>query len=93
MCPITPHFSEHIWTEILKKEFLCVKSKWPKLSNKIDLSLQRKFTVLKNNLRDFRVDLLKFSNSGKKQKTSTSTPSGCIIYVAKVILQFKYSNF
>eukprot|EP00398_MALV-I-01_sp_L67-1_P000400 gene400-4_t len=73
--PICPHFCEHLWTEILKKDTLVVKSLWPE-AKPVDEVLAAKFKNLLASMRQFRLDAQKAL--GKKK--DLPTPTHAVIY-------------
>jgi leucyl-tRNA synthetase len=82
--PIAPHFCEHLWkiitssNEPLAKDF---SGRWPQVEA-YDLSLGRKFQVLQDSLRQFRLEL-------KKWKTPDQPPNTAIVFVAKEYLSYQ----
>jgi len=78
MSPICPHFCEHIWTKVLKKEGLCCKQAWPTPSAAYSEILHRQYVVLQADLRAFRL-----GKEGLKKGKKDIVASGAVIYVAK----------
>ena len=39
LCPITPHWSDHVWTELLKKDSSIMNARWPTFESTPDESL------------------------------------------------------
>lgn len=66
--PIAPHFSEHIWTTILKEPTTVQNALWPKLSKPVDRTVLDAGAYVRStvkNLRDAETALLKKMNKGK----------------------------
>ena len=83
MSPITPHFCEHVWSSILKKDNLVMNASWPSLP--VDVALSRKYNTLQANLREFRLDFMKAvgSKKGKIQAGPDASPlTDAIIFCA-----------
>merc|ERR1719235_3175717 len=78
MSPITPHFCEHMWGQVLKNKGLIVKQKWPKPTKEVDSSLSRKYALLQSNLRTFRLDLDKFASPKKGSKDPPKKPTEAV---------------
>ena len=89
LSPIAPHFCEFVWTKILGKTNSIAKTaRFPQASSAYDLGLGRKFQVLQDALRSFRLDLAKFLTP-KKGGASISHPSEAVIFVAKEYLPYQ----
>jgi leucyl-tRNA synthetase len=86
MSPITPHFCEHVWSDILGMEGLVVDAKWPEAI--VDESLSRKYQTLQANLREFRLDFLK-ATGAKKGKAVVESPTDAIIFTAESYAPFQ----
>jgi leucyl-tRNA synthetase len=88
MSPITPHFCEHVWSNLLKKEGLVMDARWP--SFPVDVSLSRKYNSLQTMLRELRLDYQRLMG-GKKGKAGAviETPSDAIIFVAEGYAPFQ----
>ncbi|KAI9352501.1 hypothetical protein DFJ73DRAFT_829910 [Zopfochytrium polystomum] len=39
MSPITPHWSEHLWTTVLKNPTSVIRAKWPEMSQEVDTTI------------------------------------------------------
>ena len=81
LSPIAPHFCEHLWRNILKKDSLVVKQNWPEVS--VDAFLARQYALIQGSLRFFRLQLEKYKSPKKKAKTAPPKPTHAIIFVAK----------
>ena len=88
MSPITPHFCEHIWGTVLKKDGLVIDAKWPRFA--VDLSLSRKYNSLQSILREFRLDYQRLMG-GKKAKNGAAIekPTDAYIFVAEGYAPFQ----
>eukprot|EP00435_Cladocopium_sp_Y103_P016445 s217_g4.t1 len=88
LSPIAPHFCENLWRNVLKKDTLVVKQRWPE-SKPIDAFLARQYALIQGSLRSFRLQLEKFKTPKKKGKKSKEAPkvppkpTHAIIFVAK----------
>eukprot|EP00252_Welwitschia_mirabilis_P016916 TRINITY_DN37672_c0_g1_i1.p1 TRINITY_DN37672_c0_g1~~TRINITY_DN37672_c0_g1_i1.p1 ORF type:complete len:1138 (+),score=208.54 TRINITY_DN37672_c0_g1_i1:127-3540(+) len=89
--PICPHYAEHVWKTILKKEGFAVTAGWP-VAESPDLTLQRANKYLQDSIVSMRKLLQKQSAAPKKPKkgiTNTQTvkedskPTVCLVYVAE----------
>eukprot|EP00397_Hematodinium_sp_SG-2012_P001883 GEMP01001888.1.p1 GENE.GEMP01001888.1~~GEMP01001888.1.p1 ORF type:complete len:1099 (+),score=280.74 GEMP01001888.1:206-3502(+) len=87
LSPICPHFCEHLWVRVLKKDGLCCKQRWPTVSAEYSEVLHRRYIVLQVDLRSFR--LSKEGLAGKKKKEDVVPPTSAIIYVAKEYKPFQ----
>ena len=90
MSPITPHFCEHVWSNILEKDSLVMNARWPHYP--VDLALSRKYNTLQGNLREFRLDYLKAigSKKGKVQNAEAAAPlSDAIVFCAEEYAPFQ----
>ena len=84
MSPITPHFCEHIWSDVLGREGLVMDAKWPQLS--VDLGLSRKYQALQANLREFRLDYMRATGAkkaGKGGNAPIENPTDAFIFCAE----------
>jgi leucyl-tRNA synthetase len=84
MSPITPHFCEHIWSDVLGKDGLVMDAKWPQLS--VDLGLSRKYQALQANLREFRLDYMRATGAkkaGKGGNAPIENPTDAFIFCAE----------
>ncbi|CAL1168475.1 unnamed protein product [Cladocopium goreaui] len=82
LSPIAPHFCENLWRNVLKKDTLVVKQRWPE-SKEIDAFLARQYALIQGSLRSFRLQLEKFKSPKKKSKEVPPKPTHAIIFVAK----------
>lgn len=82
LSPIAPHFCEHLWRNVLKKDSLVVKQAWP-TSKPVDAFLARQYALIQGSLRFFRLQLEKFKTPKKKSKEIPPKPTHAIIFVAK----------
>jgi leucyl-tRNA synthetase len=88
MSPITPHFCEHVWGTVLKKDGLVIDTKWPQFT--VDMSLSRKYNSLQSILREFRLDYQRLMG-GKKGKNGAGIekPTDAYIFVAEGYAPFQ----
>ena len=88
MSPITPHFCDHLWSAVLKKDGLVMDAHWPQYP--VDLSLSRKYNSLQSMLREFRLDFQRLMG-GKKGKTAAviQNPTDAVIFVAEGYAPFQ----
>ncbi len=88
MSPITPHFCEHVWSNILKKDGLVMDAPWPHFP--VDIGMSRKYNSLQSMLREFRLDFQRLMG-GKKGKggASIEQPTDAIIFVAEGYAPFQ----
>ena len=89
--PIAPHFSEHIWTAILKNPQSIQLARWPTPSDPVDHTLIEAGLYMRGTIktiRDAEVSLLKALTKAKGKKSSSDAlynpkkPKAVRIYVA-----------
>jgi len=76
MAPITPHLSEHVWSQLLKKQGTVFDAQWPQVGH-IDKLLLDQQDYLENALHGFRAQLVK-----DKKRMKNKAPTKAYIYVA-----------
>jgi leucyl-tRNA synthetase len=88
MSPITPHFCEHVWSNVLKKDGLVMDAPWPRYP--LDVSMSRKYNSLQSILREFRLDHQRLMG-GKKGKAGAmiEPPTDAYIFVAEGYAPFQ----
>jgi leucyl-tRNA synthetase len=96
---IAPHFSEHIWTAILKNPQSIQLAIWPTLSDPVDRTLIEAGQYMRGTIkiiRDAEVSLLKVLTKAKGKKSSSSVsfydpkkPKAVRIYVATAFPQWQ----
>lgn len=107
LVPICPHYAEHVWKEILKRDGFVVKAGWP-IAELPDQTLKMANKYLQDSIVAFRKLLQKQSASSKKSKKEASLkkeekkPTIGLIYVTEKydgwksdclkILQSKYDK-
>eukprot|EP00262_Sarcandra_glabra_P007379 TRINITY_DN20126_c0_g1_i1.p1 TRINITY_DN20126_c0_g1~~TRINITY_DN20126_c0_g1_i1.p1 ORF type:complete len:1097 (+),score=206.89 TRINITY_DN20126_c0_g1_i1:282-3572(+) len=72
--PICPHYAEHVWSEILKKDGFVVNSGWP-MADSPDLTLRSANKYLQGLIESMRKLLQKQVSGPKKGKKGTQTAS------------------
>ncbi|KAG0562416.1 hypothetical protein KC19_9G144200 [Ceratodon purpureus] len=87
--PICPHYAEHVWTELFKKEGYAVTAGWPTVTRDRDMILQRANKYLQDVIKTFR-NILQKQSAPKKVKQGKGTPpppaalpTTALIYVAE----------
>ena len=93
--PIAPHFSEHIWSTVLKEPVTVQKALWPTPATTPDRTIidagQYMRSVIKN-LRDAELGLLKKMNKGKHGQAlpyDPKKPRAVRMYVATSFPQWQ----
>lgn len=93
--PIAPHFSEHIWTTMLKEPETVQKARWPTpktTPDKAILDAGQYMRDVTKDLRDAELGLLKKMNKGKQGQTlpyDPKKPRSVRIYVATSFPQWQ----
>ncbi|KAG1054055.1 hypothetical protein G6F43_003907 [Rhizopus delemar] len=87
LSPITPHWSEHVWGTVLKKEGLVVSAPFPKPSAPVDESLEAATRYIRRTtkaIRDAELNLIKKKKKGKAAESEykPSEPKSLKIFVA-----------
>lgn len=84
LCPICPHTSEYVWTEVLKNKESINCSKWPAVKA-VDEILLQSFAYLMDASHSFRIRLKTYLTQKTKDKNKTPVvkPTHGTIYVAK----------
>ncbi|GLJ54348.1 hypothetical protein SUGI_1166650 [Cryptomeria japonica] len=72
--PICPHYAEHVWKEVLKRDGFAVRSGWPAAESP-DLTLQRANKYLQDTIVSMRKLYQKQMSGPKKAKKDTSNPA------------------
>ncbi|CAH9084270.1 unnamed protein product [Cuscuta epithymum] len=83
IAPICPHYAEHVWKELLKKDGFCVKSGWPK-AELPNLTLKMANTYLQDSIISMRKLLQKQLSGGSKKNANPvhkNKPMVGLIYV------------
>ncbi|RCI05179.1 cytosolic leucyl tRNA synthetase, partial [Rhizopus stolonifer] len=85
--PITPHWSEHIWGTLLKKQGLIVDARFPKVSAPVDESLDAATRYIRKTIksvRDAEIALGKKKKKGKaaENEYKANEPKSLKIYAA-----------
>ncbi|KAG9145217.1 hypothetical protein Leryth_008992 [Lithospermum erythrorhizon] len=83
VAPITPHYAEHVWRELLKKGGYVVKAGWPEADSP-DLTLKKANTYLQHTIVSMRKLLQKQVSGSKKGNLNVNTqnkPAVGLIFV------------
>lgn len=92
--PFCPHYAEHVWTELLKKEGYAVTAGWPAVSKPRDLILQRANTYLQEVIKTLRNVLQKQSAPKKvKQGKGPPPPPAARPTIALIFVAERYSGW
>jgi leucyl-tRNA synthetase len=84
LAPITPHFSEYVWTKLLGKSGSIMQARWP-VAGVVDDDLLRQNEHLLDSLHEYRLrleDHLKPKKKGKAAPEKVPVPNTAYIYVA-----------
>eukprot|EP00887_Chlorella_sp_A99_P004074 scaffold11.g4074.t1 len=73
MAPITPHTSEHVWGDLLKREGLVVNAGWPAAAEP-DFVLQQAAACLEDAIASFRKSITKAEAPPRAKKGEKPTP-------------------
>ncbi|KAF0915660.1 hypothetical protein E2562_037719 [Oryza meyeriana var. granulata] len=71
--PICPHYAEHVWQNILRKEGFAIKAGWP-IAGTPDPTLRIANKYLQDSIVKFRKLLQKQESGSKKPKKGTASP-------------------
>lgn len=87
ICPIAPHFSEHVWTTVLKEPKSVQLARWPETTKSIDRVIIDSGAYMRGlikTMRDAELTLLKKMNKGKQGQApyDPTKPRAVRIYVA-----------
>lgn len=92
--PICPHYAEHVWTELFKKEGYAVTAGWPAVTRDRDLILQRANTYLQDVIKTLRNVLQKQSAPKKvKQGKGAPPPPAAKPTIALIFVAERYSGW
>lgn len=94
ICPIAPHFSEHIWTTVLKEPKSVQLARWPEVTRPIDRVIVDSGAYMRGlikTMRDAELSLLKKMNKGKQGQApyDPTKPRAVTIYVATSFPQWQ----
>lgn len=78
--PITPHWAEHIWRNVLNEQSTVTKASWPAVGS-IDVELLKRNDYLSHTLHNFRLKLAAHMNPKKGAKPAAPTTAS--IYIAE----------
>jgi leucyl-tRNA synthetase len=87
LAPITPHWSEHVWGTVLKKQGLVVNARFPKGTAPVDETLDAATRYIRKttkSIRDAELNLLKKKKKGKaaENEYKANEPKTLKIYAA-----------
>lgn len=92
--PFCPHYAEHVWTELFKKEGYAVTAGWPAVTSPRDLILQRANTYLQDVIKTLRNVLQKQSAPRKvKQGKGAPPPPAAKPTMALIFVAERYSGW
>jgi leucyl-tRNA synthetase len=92
--PICPHYAEHVWTELFKKEGYAVTAGWPTVTRDRDVILQRANKYLQDVIKSFRNILQKQSAPKKaKQGKGPPPPPAALPTTALIFVAERYSGW
>ncbi|KAI8985496.1 leucyl-tRNA synthetase [Pilobolus umbonatus] len=82
--PVTPHWSEHVWSHVLKKNGLIVNALFPKPTQPVDEALDAATRYLRKTTKSIRDTELSLTKKKKKATSDykPSEPKSLTIYVA-----------
>jgi len=85
--PIAPHFCEHVWQNVLKKDGLVVRARWPTPEGEPSPVLLRQYESLQATLRSFRLELDRLKSPKKEKKGKVAEPppvlDRAVVFVSK----------
>ncbi|GAN02209.1 leucyl-tRNA synthetase [Mucor ambiguus] len=85
LAPITPHWSEHVWGTVLKKQGLVVDARFPKVSAPVDESLDAATRYIRKtikSIRDAEINAMKKKKGKAAVEYNAKDPKSLKIYVA-----------
>lgn len=85
LCPICPHTSEYVWTEVLKKSGSVQNAVWPQTAT-VDEVLLQSFSYLMDAAHSFRLRLKAYCTPAKskdKKKETPVKPTNGTVFVAR----------
>ncbi|CAO3653578.1 unnamed protein product [Mucor fragilis] len=85
LAPITPHWSEHVWGTVLKKQGLVVDARFPKVSAPVDESLDAATRYIRKtikSIRDGEINAMKKKKGKAAVDYNAKDPKSLKIYVA-----------
>jgi len=92
LSPFAPHFCEHLWRQVLGKDTLCAQERWPTPEKAVDSILTRKYNLIQNMLRSFRLALDRSMAPPKKKAKNAEPPqrpTNAVIIVSRKYRQFQ----
>ncbi|KAI9292380.1 leucine-tRNA ligase [Neoconidiobolus thromboides FSU 785] len=86
IAPFAPHYCEHLWGTILKKEESIQLASWPQISTPIDDSVLKSAEYLRKTIKKVRDQEITSQKKGKKGKAAVafdpSKPKSLTLYIA-----------
>ncbi|KAG1085911.1 hypothetical protein G6F42_021201 [Rhizopus arrhizus] len=85
LAPITPHWSEHVWGTVLKKQGLVVDARFPKVTAPVDESLDAATRYIRKTIkaiRDAEINAMKKKKGKAAVEYNAKDPKSLKIYVA-----------
>lgn len=82
LSPITPHFCQHMWANVLSREGLVMDATWPVVTAPVDPSLVRAGQFLTATMRQCRESLLP-KKTKKKATVPVVVPTHARVYLAE----------
>ena len=82
LAPITPHWSEHVWSTVLKKSGTVLTAGWPSLDAH-DAVVHNGYSYLIEMCSVIRLARIKLDTPKKKQKVATQRAVGVKVYIAR----------
>lgn len=77
--PICPHFTEYVWTEVLKEPSTILNARWPEIEE-VDYSILKQDEYIEDHLHQWRIDIAPYM---KILKDSNITESSVVIKLFK----------
>ncbi|KAI8885081.1 leucyl-tRNA synthetase [Backusella circina FSU 941] len=87
LAPITPHWSEHLWRDVLKNDTLVVSTPFPKPTAEVDEVLEASIRYIRKttkSVRDAELNLMKKKKKGKATEADykPDQPKSLTVYIA-----------
>ena len=92
LTPFCPHFCEHIWRNLLKRDGFVIKSGWPK-SGGPDLMLQQMSRFLERQIHELRKCIIKAEMPPKVRKGEPTIPPPGPVYACELVVPTEYGGW